>query len=402
MEAHVRQEGLTRTWHRVALLALGGACLLAGLDGALLNAGFWAPVSSATVEDAHGLVMVLGFLGTVIALERSVALDRPWAYLAPALLGLGGIAMAVSSLVSVGRILLLDGCVALVAVYVVLWRRNRDVTVLVQLVGAVCALCAVLVSFRLATADVLGLLVTFVVATIAAERVELARIVLPPGAGRTVAAFVVALMASAAAVVVAPAVAGRVFGIVLVVGTAWLLAHDVALRTVRATGLPRFSAVGMLLGYAWLLLAGAAWVAVGRPSPGTGAYDLVVHAVFLGFAMSMVLAHGPIILPALLRRPLPYRRWLYGPLVLLHLALVWRLGLGVLARRAELWAGGAMATVVALLLVPLTMAAATLLRPSSTRPAGRWRSPASSNSAGTHHPQAAAPTRPDRRKGASR
>ena len=32
-----------------------------------------------------------------------------------------------------------------------------------------------------------------------------------------------------------------------------------------------------------------------------GGYDIVVHATFLGFAMSMVLAHAPVILPAVLR-----------------------------------------------------------------------------------------------------
>ena len=37
------------------------------------------------------------------------------------------------------------------------------------------------------------------------------------------------------------------------------------------------------------------------------AYDAVVHAVFLGFTISMIMAHAPVILPAVLRRPLPYR-----------------------------------------------------------------------------------------------
>jgi len=38
-----------------------------------------------------------------------------------------------------------------------------------------------------------------------------------------------------------------------------------------------------------------------------GGYDAVVHAIFLGFVISMVMAHAPVILPAVLRRPLPYR-----------------------------------------------------------------------------------------------
>ena len=37
--------------------------------------------------------MVLGFLGTLIALERAVALGEAWAYLAPAAAGAGGLAI---------------------------------------------------------------------------------------------------------------------------------------------------------------------------------------------------------------------------------------------------------------------------------------------------------------------
>ncbi|HRN65649.1 MAG TPA: hypothetical protein PLA98_12495, partial [Alicycliphilus sp.] len=36
-----------------------------------------------------GQIMVLGFLGTLISLERAQAIGRPWAYLAPALLAAG-------------------------------------------------------------------------------------------------------------------------------------------------------------------------------------------------------------------------------------------------------------------------------------------------------------------------
>ena len=68
---------------RLVLLALGGASLLAGLDAALLLVGVWAPVESDRLPGLHGMVMVLGFLGTVIALERAQSLGRAWGYLAP-------------------------------------------------------------------------------------------------------------------------------------------------------------------------------------------------------------------------------------------------------------------------------------------------------------------------------
>lgn len=86
-------------------------------------------------------------------------------------------------------------------------------------------------------------------------------------------------------------------------------------------------AVAMLAGFGWLAVAGTIWLAAGPVTAGP-AYDAVLHAVFLGFVMSMVMAHAPVILPAVLRRPLPYRPVMYLPLALLHTSLVVRLLVG--------------------------------------------------------------------------
>ncbi|MCB1238642.1 MAG: hypothetical protein KDB30_03070, partial [Tetrasphaera sp.] len=69
-----------RTW----LLLPAGVSLLAGLDAGLLLLEVPAPVDAAHLPTAHGILMVLGFLGTLISLERAVALRSPWAYAAPA------------------------------------------------------------------------------------------------------------------------------------------------------------------------------------------------------------------------------------------------------------------------------------------------------------------------------
>jgi hypothetical protein len=83
----------------------------------------------------------------------------------------------------------------------------------------------------------------------------------------------------------------------------------------------------MLAGYAWLGVAGATWLVRGAALEGPR-YDAVLHAVFLGFTVSMIMAHAPTILPAVLRRPLPYTPVLVLPAVLLHGSLVLRLWAG--------------------------------------------------------------------------
>ena len=59
---------------RAGLLVVGGLSLVLGLDAALVRLQVPAPLGSDRLADVHGAVMVLGFLGTLIALERAVAL----------------------------------------------------------------------------------------------------------------------------------------------------------------------------------------------------------------------------------------------------------------------------------------------------------------------------------------
>ncbi len=105
----------------------------------------------------------------------------------------------------------------------------------------------------------------------------------------------------------------------------WLMRQDVARRTVKTNGLPRFIAVCLLSGYVWLAIGGIAIVLSGGLGSGGTGYDAALHAVLLGFVFSMVFGHAPIIFPAVLRVAVPYTPYFYLPLALLHASLVVRL-----------------------------------------------------------------------------
>ena len=317
------------------------------VDTALLLLDLPAPLTGDRLPEVHGVLLVLGFVGTLIALERAVALGRPAGYAAPAMLGLGGVLLAGPVPLPVAKLALLLGAAALVAVYVPLWRRQRDDAVLVQALGAVLATgAAALWLGGTPVPPLLPWLVGFVVLTICGERVELARFTLPSTDPALLLA--VGLVAATVASLLWPAVGHVLLGAVLLGLALWLGSHDAARRTIRSTGLPRFMAGCMLAGYGWLVVAGATWLVAGPVSEG-GGYDAVVHAVFLGFTLSLVMAHAPVILPAVLRRPLPYHPVLIAPAALLHLSLVLRLwvgdGLGVEAA----WRLGAALNIVAVL-----------------------------------------------------
>ncbi len=351
-----------------------GAALLAGLDAALLLGGLPAPADRADLPDRHGMLLVLGFLGTLVALERAVALRRSWGYAAPGLLGLGGLSLAAGLPRLPSAVLLVDGCLALLAVYASLHRRQRDEGTAVEALAAVGALVGALLWLRVDVAGLLPWLVSFVLLTITAERVELARLHRPAGAERTLLMLAVLVLVAAGSTLLLPGQGLRLFGSAVLVLTVWTARGDVAFRTVRIPGLPRFSAVALLTGYVWLLVAALTWI-IGGPPRSVAAYDTVVHATFLGFAMSMVLAHAPIILPAVIRRPMPYRRFLWLPLIVLHLGLVLRIVVGNAFENPDAWRLGATLTVVALLLLPLTAASSVILGRRGPSPHSRTGSP---------------------------
>ncbi|WP_369047031.1 hypothetical protein [Sinomonas sp. P10A9] len=347
----------TTIWPRALLLALGGASLLAGLDAALVLLGVAAPVGGDTapvLPPSHGILMVFGFVGTLIALERAVALRRVWGYSAPALLGIGSVAQLVPVLGAgtawVPRAVVLAGAVMFAVVYVPLWRRQRDPAVLVQALGAVAAAGgAGLLATGVSVAAVVPWFAAFLLATIAGERLELARLRIRGGwAEPLLVTACAAIVALGPVTLLWPTVGYPLFGLGLLGLAAWLVTYDVARATIRSPGLPRFVAACLLAGYAWLgVAAGVCLLTPGAPSG--AAYDAFLHAMFLGFVMSMIMAHAPVILPAVLRRPLPYLSAMWVPAALLHATLVLRLAVGDARGDIVAWQWGGMGNVAAVL-----------------------------------------------------
>ena len=327
---------------RLPLLAAGGLALIGGLYAALVLLDAPLPDTATGVGQVHGPVMVFGFVGTLVALERAVALGARWAQASPACSGLGAIVLLAGGPAFAGRLLLSVAAVVLLGVYAALWRRQATVALLAQAAGAFCWYAATLLWLAgFPIADTVTWLAGFVVLTTAGERLELAHVAFfsPGSADRAEAWFLAActgILAGAAASMLWPGAGTRVWGLAVLAVVAWLAVFDVARHTVRGQGLPRYIALGLLAGYGWLALAGLLWAGTGETADGPR-YDAVLHAVFLGFTISMIFVHAPVILPAVLRRPLPYHPVLYAPLALLHVCLLVRVGLGDWAGLTTVW-----------------------------------------------------------------
>lgn len=336
---------------RAPLVALATVVLFAGLWGGLIRLGLSLPAAVTSAAELHGPLMALGFLGSLVSLERAVALGRQWAYVAPLAAGGGALAALarVPGALGPGLVALAGG--VLVLAHLVLHRVQPSQHNAVMGLGAL-AWCAAAVLW-LAGAGVsrfAPLMAGFLVLTVVGERLELTRVL--PRSERVRRMLLVAIGLFAGGLVLsvfAEPIGMRVAGVGLILQAVWLARYDLARRTVRMGGVTRFMALALLAGYLWLILGGALWAvdAALRDGP---AYDASLHAVFLGFVMSMVFAHAPVIVPAVLRVPLPFHRGFYVHLALLHASLVLRLLGGDLIGSQTLWQWGGIAGEAAILL----------------------------------------------------
>lgn len=342
---------LRTTGFRMTFLLPAGVALLIGLNAGLQLLGTDAPLKVDRFPQVHGMLLVFCFVGTLIALERSVALHRLLGYLSPALLGVSGLLLISPLELWVGKSVLLAGASAMTLVYIPLWRRQYDNVVLIQILGAVSAIAATALWLRVPSIPVLlPFLISFVVLTIAGERLELARIgISSPRAEPLLLTASFTLLAASIATLLWPAAGYPLFGVALLAVVSWLLGYDAARKTIRSQGLPRFIAACLLAGYGWLAIAGI--VLAMNTGPLTGAaYDVAIHTVFLGFTISMIMAHAPVIFPAILRRPLPYTSAFWLPAGLLHLSLALRVGMGDGVGSHGAWVTGGAFNVISILL----------------------------------------------------
>jgi hypothetical protein len=121
----------------------------------------------------------------------------------------------------------------------------------------------------------------------------------------------------------------------------------------------RYIATCLLAGYVWLAVAGLLLFTSAALTPGVK-YDAVLHSIFVGFVVSMIFGHAPIVFPAVLHHPLPYRRVLYLPMVILHVSVAMRLAGDLIEELGRFRAWGGLWNAVAIALFAATTAGSLL------------------------------------------
>ena len=307
-------------YRRIPFMMLAVVNLMVGLWAGLTRAGWNFPGTSLAVH--HGAIMVGGFLTTLIALEKAVPLKRNIVLMVPFISALS-LMMIIPGYFQPGLYFLIAGSIGLFFIHVwYLYLYPKDLSALLMLMGASCLVVGngMLIQKQFYP-SAFPWWMAFLLLTITAERLELSKF-LPVSRGNKY--FLLGFLALFLVGIVMPFHGiGKYFsGVALLSIAVWMLKHDVIRIGLKKADLTRFSSVALLGANGWLILEGALLILL----PETAlSYDMLVHVFFIGYAFSMIFAHGPIILPGVLGIAVkPYHPILYGWFILVQGSLLWR------------------------------------------------------------------------------
>lgn len=307
--------------YRIPFIVAALVNLIAGIWSGLIRIGWTLPGSEWAVH--HGAIMIGGFLTTLIALEKVISLKRKLAFIVPAISAISLI-MVIPGFFQAGIYFLLMGSVGLLLIHSwYLYRYPGELPMLLMLVGAVCLVMGnvMLIDMKFYPAAIpwwMG----FLLFTITAERLELSRF-LP--VSKIIRYWLISFLLLYIIGILLPFhVYGKILsGIALTLIAVWMMRFDMMRIGIRKTGLTKFSAISLLVANMWLLITGLLMF-VSLES--AFEYDMLVHSFFIGYTISMIFAHGPIILPGVMGYNFkPFHSILFVWLILLHGSLLLRI-----------------------------------------------------------------------------
>lgn len=311
--------------HYLPFVVLSFLALLAGLWAGLLRMG-WSLTPYPDLANAHGPLMVSGFLGTLIPLERAVAIRKKWMFAAPALTAIGWVVLLASPGLP-GAVLLTSGSLVTFAILLFMLIREPRFHTLVMAAGGLSWLVGnILWMTGMPIFQMVFWWLAFLVLTIAGERLELNRVLRhSPRQVLFFGLFVVLILVGESTTIFNLELGTRLSGAGILGLGAWLILYDLARRNLHhKTALTRYIARSLFTGFIWLILGSGLMLGLGAQYAGPY-YDAALHMLFVGFVMSMIFGHAPIIFPAIFQVRINFHPAFYIYLVLLHLSLLLRI-----------------------------------------------------------------------------
>ena len=272
---------------------------------------------------------------------------------APILTGLGWIVLlALPGLI--GALLFTLGSLMTFAILIYMYQREPKIHMAVMAAGSLAWLVGnILWVTGMPIFQMVFWWMAFLVLTIAGERLELSRIL-------RLSKIKVLILISAGVAVFNLDIGTRLIGVGFLALGIWFLPNDIATRNLRhPSALTRYIAICLFSGFLWLIIGGGIMLLSGAQYAGPH-YDALLHIIFVGFVMSMIFGHAPIIFPAIVKVQITFVPAFYIHLALLHLSLLVRV-IGDLTELPSVRMWGGMLNEIAILLF-LGMTVFSILR----------------------------------------
>ena len=280
------------------ILPLAMLSMIVGVYAGWLRLGWNFPLIEPQSVPQHGALMVGSFLGTLIATEKVSTAQSKWWWLVPVIfISSFPLMMHVSAKSGYMALVLGSlGYVWLCGQVCLTYRFTSDILLFIGAIFQFLGHFALLrtFSFPMAFAGWLA----FFVFTIVGERLNLTRFL--PVSKRDRTELFIWLGLFIASLFLYHKGYGFVLTLVFVGIAQWLIRNDIARKNLSKEGLHRFLGATLLIGYGWLILTGFVALFNGSSTNATWIYDAVVHSFFIGFILTMIMAHAPIIFPSLL------------------------------------------------------------------------------------------------------
>ncbi len=304
----------------ILILPLVLISLLTGILNGWIRIG-WNFPAAGTIGD-HGAFMVGGFLGTLICLERTVNNPNKLALLVPAVNSLS-IVFLLAGISKAAYICMVLGGLGLTFVYLKLYADHKKIFILVLMCGALCYVIGNLMLIKTSFyPSAVMWWIAFLFFTITGERLEFSRYLNVSGLRQ---AILVSLLILFIAGIFSPfhSAGGYILGLSMTGSSLWLLKYDMAKHSLKKPGQTFYNGILLLAAYVWLGITGL-FMAYG--SYYGLLYDAALHSFFLGFVFSMIFAHAPMILPAVLKLKVnPFSPVLYIWFIFLQATLLLRI-----------------------------------------------------------------------------
>lgn len=295
--------------------------LLGGISGGWIRLGS-SIIPIASAGSNHGLLMVGGFLGTLISIERAMVMEKKTWLVIPLLTGSSVFAFLLGY-TNTGLFILMAGSLGLsLIMHLQTIKHPKFHTALLYAGGASWFVGNFLAWHTGLIATGSTWWIGFLLFTIVGERLELSQFLPVPTWSKTALKSLLVLF-TVGLIIPFHTWGNEITGISSLLIAGWLLFFDMAKVASRKPGQFRYIGIGLRVGYVWLGLHGL--ILLGMENH-IFFYDLLLHTFFLGFTFSMIWAHAPIIFPTIFGiRETPYHPILWVTWTFFQVSLAGRI-----------------------------------------------------------------------------